>query len=157
MVLCCQLPPDSGNQRHIPDSSPHRYLTRILSHNHGHCMCFSEDMGSHKPLNVTFDTHRLNISVVLCCQLPPDSGNQRHIPDSSPHRYPTRILSHNHGHCVCICEDMGSLQPLNFTFIHRLNIAVGVWSQLPPTSGNHRDIPDTSPHRYLTRILSLNH
>ena len=63
-------------------------------------------------------THRLNISVVLFCQLPPDSGNQRHIPDSSPHRYPTRILSHNHGHRVCICEDMCNQTHLNFTFMH---------------------------------------
>jgi hypothetical protein len=56
--------------------------------------------------------------VVLCSQLPPDSGKQRHVPGSSPHRYPTRTLSHNHGHCVCICEDMGSQKPLNVTFIH---------------------------------------
>ena len=56
--------------------------------------------------------------MVLCSQLPPDSGNHRDIPDSTPHRYPTCILSHNHGHCVCICEDMGSQTPLNVTSIH---------------------------------------
>ena len=117
-MLHCQPPSNSGNHRDIPDPSPHRYLAHILSHHHGHCMCFSEDMGSHKPLNVTFDTHRLNISVVLCCQPPPNSGNHRHIPDPSLHRYLTRILSHNHGHRMCIGEDMGNQTHLNFTFIH---------------------------------------
>ena len=56
--------------------------------------------------------------MVLCSQLPPDSGNQRHIPDSSPNRYSTRILSHNHVHCMCICEDMVSQKPINLTSIH---------------------------------------
>ena len=54
----------------------------------------------------------------VCSQPPPNSGNQRDIPDSSPHRYPTLILSHNHSHRMCICQDMGSQKPLNFTSIH---------------------------------------
>ena len=60
----------------------------------------------------------LDISLVLCSQLKPTSCNHRDIPDSSPHRYPTHILSHNHCHHMCICEDMGSQKPLTFTFIH---------------------------------------
>ena len=47
-----------------------------------------------------------------------NSGNHRHIPDPSPHRYPTRILSHNHCHRMCICENMVSQKPLNVTSIH---------------------------------------
>ena len=63
-------------------------------------------------------THGLDISVVLCSQLPPHSGNHRDIPESSPHRYPTRILSHNHCHRMCIGRDVGSQKPLKITFIH---------------------------------------
>ncbi len=39
-------------------------------------------------------THGLDISLVLCSQLPPNSCKYRDIPDSSPHRYPTHIVSH---------------------------------------------------------------
>jgi hypothetical protein len=63
-------------------------------------------------------THGLDIAVVLCSQHPPHSGNHRDIPDSSPHRYPTHMLSHNHCHRMCICQDMDSPKTLNFTFIH---------------------------------------
>ena len=63
-------------------------------------------------------THGLDISVLLCSQHPPHSSHHRDIPDSSPHRYLTRILSHNHCHRMCICQDVGSQKPLNFTFIH---------------------------------------
>jgi hypothetical protein len=34
--------------------------------------------------------------------------NHRDIPDSSPHRYSTHILSRNHCHRMCICQDVGS-------------------------------------------------
>ena len=58
------------------------------------------------------------MSVVLCSPLPPNSGNHRHIPDASPHRYHTHILSHNHCHRMCICQDVGSQKPPKITFIH---------------------------------------
>ncbi len=63
-------------------------------------------------------THGLDMSVVICSQLPPNSGNHRHIPDTSPHRYHTRLLSPNHCHRMCICQDVGSQKPLKITFIH---------------------------------------
>ena len=81
-------------------------------------MCICQDVGSPKPLNFTLIHNGLDISVVVCAQLPPNSGNHRDIPDSSPHRYCTHILSHNHYHRMCICQDVGSQKPLNFTFIH---------------------------------------
>ena len=56
--------------------------------------------------------------MVSCSQLPPNSVKHRDIPDSSSHRYPTHMMSHNHCHRMCICEDMGRQKPLNFTFIH---------------------------------------
>ena len=58
---------------------------------------------------------------------------------------------------MCTCEGMDSQKPLNVTSIHRLNISVVLSSQLPSNSGNHRDIPDSSPDMYPTRILSHNH
>ena len=73
--------------------------------------------GQSKTAQIHVYTHGLDISVVLCSQLPPHSGNHRDIPESSPHRYPTRILSHTHCHHMRICEDVGSRKPLNFTFI----------------------------------------
>ena len=63
-------------------------------------------------------THGLDNSLVLYSQLPPHSCNHTDIPDSSPHRYPTHVLSHNHCHGMCICQDVGSQKPANFTFIH---------------------------------------
>ena len=42
-------------------------------------------------------------------------------------------------------------------YTHGLDISVVRCSQLPPHSGNRRDIPDAGPHWYLTRILSHNH
>ena len=63
-------------------------------------------------------THGLDISLVLYSQLPPNSGNHSDSPNSSPHRYPTHILSHNHCHRVCICQDVGSQTSLKIMFIH---------------------------------------
>ncbi len=83
MVLCSQLPPNSGNHGAIPDSTPHRHPTRNRSHNHGHRMCICEDVASQKPLNVTI--------------IHTDS-------DSTPHRHPTRNLSLHHWHRMCICD-----------------------------------------------------
>ncbi len=143
MVLCSQLPPHSGNHRDIPHSIPHRYLTHILSHNHCHRMCFCPDVGSQKPLNFTFihtdstfqwcyalnfrhtpaitEISRIQVhtgtSHIFCHTTTVIACNHRDIPESSPHRYSTRILSHNHCHRMCTCEDVGSPKPLNFTFV----------------------------------------
>ncbi len=40
--------------------------------------------------------HGLDISLLLCSKLPPKCCNDWDMPESSPHRYPTHILSHNH-------------------------------------------------------------
>ena len=63
-------------------------------------------------------THRLNISVDLCSQLPPNSGNHRDIPDSTPHRYSTHILSPNYCRRMCICQAIVIQKSLKLTFIH---------------------------------------
>ena len=63
-------------------------------------------------------THKLDIPLVSCTKLPPKSSNHRDILVSGPHRYPTHILSNNHYHPRCICEDMGSQKSSKITFIH---------------------------------------
>ena len=85
-----------------------KYPTHILSHNHCHRMCVCQS----KTANFHVYTHWLDISVVLCSQLPPHSCNHRDIPESSPRRYPTHILSHNHSHRMCICEHVVSQKSL---------------------------------------------
>jgi hypothetical protein len=40
-----------------------------------------------------------------CSQLPPTGCKYSGIPESSPHRCPTHILSHNHYHRMGICEE----------------------------------------------------
>ena len=39
------------------------------------------------------------------------------MPVSSPHRYPTHILSHNHYHGMCIHVGIGTRKPLEFTVV----------------------------------------
>ncbi len=59
----------------------------------------------------------LDISLLLCSQLPPKSFNGRDMPESSPQRYPTRILFHSNCHHTCICVGIGTQKPLKFTNI----------------------------------------
>ena len=63
-------------------------------------------------------THTVDFSLLWCCQLPPNCCKHIDIPDTSPHRYPTHILSHNHYHEMCICEAIGRQKSQNCTFIH---------------------------------------
>ena len=93
--------------------------------------------------------------MVSSCQLPPDSGNQRHIPDSSPHRHPTRILSHNHDHRMCICEDMGSLQPMHLTFIHTDSTFQWFYSVNFRQTPAIRDISRTQVHTGTPHVFCL--
>jgi hypothetical protein len=117
LLLCSQLPPNSLNDRDIPDSSPHRYLTHILSHNHYLPMRICEAIGGQKLQKSTF-THAVDFSLLLCSQLPPNCCKHRDIPESSPHRYPTPILSHNHYLPMCICEEIGGQKSQKCPFIH---------------------------------------
>ena len=55
---------------------------------------------------------------MLCSQLPPYCCKHRDIPKSSPHRYPTHSLSHNHHLPMCICEGIGGQTPQKCSFIH---------------------------------------
>jgi hypothetical protein len=65
--------------------------------------------------------HGLDNSLFLCSQLPPKSFNHRDMPESSPNRYSTHILSHNHCHPMCICDDIVTRKSLKFTFIHTVS------------------------------------
>ncbi len=66
LVLCSQLLSNSFKHSVIPDSSPHRCLTHIVSHNHYHHMCIGEDVVQHPSIGYTYTrfTHR-----ALVCKL----------------------------------------------------------------------------------------
>jgi hypothetical protein len=70
-----------------------------------------------KIVRIHVHTHGVDIWLLLCSQLPPKSFNHRDVPESSPHRYPTHTLSHNHWHHMCICVDVGTRQLLEFIII----------------------------------------
>jgi hypothetical protein len=152
-----KLPPKCCNHWAMPESSPHRYPTHILSHNHCHHMCIREAIGTRNPMRLTFIHTCVDISLVLCCQLQPKSFNDRDTPESSPHRYPTYIWSHNHCHHMCFCEAIGIRKSFKFTSIHGVDISLLLCSQLLPKSFNDTDMPESSPHRYPTHIRSHNH
>ena len=123
----------------------------------------------------------LDISLFLFSQLAPKSFNDTDLQESSPHRYPTHILSNNHYHHVCICEGIGTRKTLEFTIISvyfttfilstsvhpKITRIYGIiegledsqvlYPQLVPKWFNHWGMPDSSPHRYLTHILSHKH
>ena len=62
-------------------------------------------------------THSVDFSMLSCSQLPPTGCKCRGIPESSPHRYPTHILSHNHYHRMGICEETEGQKSQKITFI----------------------------------------
>jgi len=93
---------------------PHTYSVTQALPSH----VYLSNCGQPKPPEFHVYAHGLDISLVLCSQLPPHSGNRRDISEACPHRYLTRILSHKHCHRMCICQDVGSQKLLNFSFIH---------------------------------------
>ena len=64
-------------------------------------------------------TQRLDISLLLCCQLVPNCFNHWGILDCTFHRYPTHIPSPNHCHRMCLCQGIGTEESLKLTFIHK--------------------------------------
>jgi hypothetical protein len=161
LLLSSQLLPKSWDDSDMPESSSHRNPTHILSDNHCHPMCISQEIGSQnlatsakvpqsqryagikstqvlhtysvwQPLpshvywwryshpkiaQIHVYTHGLDISLLLCSQLPPKSFNHRDIPDYTPHTYFTHILSDNDHHPMCICEETGTEQSIKITFV----------------------------------------
>ena len=153
MVLWSQLPPNSGNHRDIPDSSPHRYHTQILSHNHCHHMSICEDMDSQNPLKITF-IHTDSTFQWL------DALNFRHTPaiieilrtlksTQVPHTYSVTQPLPSHVY-LSRCGQSKTAKFLVYT--HGLDISVVLCSQLPPHSGNHRDTPDSQVHTGTSHI-----
>jgi hypothetical protein len=63
-------------------------------------------------------THKVDVSLPWCSQLPPNCCKHRGIPESSPHRYPTYIPSHNHYLPMCICDEIGGQKSQKSTLIH---------------------------------------
>ena len=93
---------------------PHTYsVTQPLSSH-----VYLSRCGQSKTAKILVYAHGLDISVVLCSQRPPHSGNRRDIPESSPHRYLTHMLSHKHCLHMCMCGAIGTRKSLKLTFIH---------------------------------------
>jgi hypothetical protein len=64
-------------------------------------------------------TDGLDISLILCSQLPPKSWNDRDMPDSTPNTYPTHILSDSHYHPKCIGKGIGTQKSLELRLYSR--------------------------------------
>jgi hypothetical protein len=62
-------------------------------------------------------TLTVDFSMLGCSQLPPTGCKYSGIPESSPHRCPTHILSHNHYHRMGICEETEGQKSQKSTFI----------------------------------------
>ncbi len=103
-------------QSHICAPQVHTGTPHIFCHTTTVIACVFVKMWTVK---VHVYTHGLDMSVVVCSQLPSNSCNHTDIPDSSPHRYPTHILWHNHCHRMCICQEVGSQKPLKITLYTR--------------------------------------
>ncbi len=63
-------------------------------------------------------THSVDFSMLLRSQLLPNCCKHRDIQESSPHRYPPHILSHNYYLPMCISEEIGRQKSPNCSFIH---------------------------------------
>jgi hypothetical protein len=81
-------------------------------------------------------THGLDISLLLSSQLLPKSFNDTDMPESSPHRYPSHILSDNHSHHMCICVGIGTRENRSNSRLY-LCISLLLICPLVPTPENH--------------------
>ena len=91
-----------------------------------HTYCVSQPLPSHVSLSwsrqpkiteIDVYRHRLEVSLLFCCQLVPNCFNDWGILDSTPHRHPTHIVSLNHCHRMCLCHGIGTETLLKLTFI----------------------------------------
>ena len=92
-----------------------------------HTYSVSQPLPSHESLSrnrhrniaeIDVYTQRLEIGLFLCCQPVPNCFNHWGILDSTLHRHPTHILSPNHCHRMCLCQEIGTEKSLKWTFIH---------------------------------------
>ena len=121
-------------------------------------------------------TQGLDISLLVCCQLVPNCFNHWGILDSTWHRYPTHILSPNHCHRMCLCQEIGTEESLKSTFIHKgstfhclyvVNLCpttsiIDIWDRnstvfLCSLSSDTHNIPKTSIVTWYTYTQNLNY
>ena len=83
-------------------------------------------------------THGLDISLMLCSQLPPQCLNHWAVPDSSPHRYSTHILSDNHYHHMCLCVGIGTRKSLKcmVVFVDFTTVMLSTWAKVLQSLSN---------------------
>ena len=145
------------SQRYPGLSSPHRYLTCILSHKYCHRMCICQEVGRQKPLNLSFIHTDSTFQWFYALNL-------RHTPAITEilrtlkstqvsHTYavtqalPSHVYVRSNGHPKIAQIDV---------YTHGLHNSLVVCSQLPPKPGVDRDMPEWSPHRYPTHFVSHN-
>ena len=104
------------NHSAMPESSPCRYPTHILSLNLYHrrwsCIAF---VVKQTPTTITRFTVYTRISQIWRVYLASTFLNHRDTDWSNLHKYPTHILSQNHYQHMCICVGVGTQKPLQFT------------------------------------------
>ena len=112
----------------MPESSPHRYPTHILSHSHYHHMCICVEIGTPKPVQFTIIFLYLRISQIWRVYPPSTSLHHRDIDWSTQQRYPTHIPSHKHYQQMCICVGIGTWQTLEFMVLFQNFTTVIRWT-----------------------------
>ena len=154
LVLCSPLPPNSFKHRGIPESSPHRYPTHLLSHNHYHPICICAQMGGHKSQKCTFCTHTRLFAAVVLSTTAKHLQTQRYPSMKSTQVPHTHSVSHPLPSHVYLCRNRRSRVAKMLVHTQAVDL---LCSKLPRSGFKHRDMTESSPLRYPTPILSHNH
>ena len=144
-------------------------------------MCTCEGIGTRKSLKFT-DKHtvstfryfdpvnfRQSPEMMEICRNPVHTGTPHilcltttsipcvfvNMPESSPNRYPTHTLSHNHKHAMCICESIGTRKSLKFTVIHTVSLLHWFYPINFRQSPSMMEIWRSQVHIGTTHILCL--
>ncbi len=152
-VLSSQLASQSLNGTDMPDSSPCRYPTHILSDNHYHANRIGEAIGTRKSLEFTC-IHSLDMPLLLCSQRAPKSLDDTDMPESSPCRCEQQV-PHTYSvwqplayHVYLWNNGLLKIDEID-VYTPCLDISLFLSSQLAPKSFNDTDMPESSPHRYV--------
>jgi hypothetical protein len=141
----------------MPDYSPYRYLTHIMSHNHWHSMRIGEAIGCRESLKLSI-IHGLDISLLcILSTSAKDLESKRYAGIKSTQVPRTYCVSQPLAYHVYWWSNRLPRIAQNHVYTHGLDISLLVSSQLPPKTFNHRDMPESSPRRYPTHIASHNH
>ena len=81
------------------------------------------------------------------------------ILDSTPQRWLTHILSDNHYHLMCICEEIDTQKSLKFTLLHTvayLTVFIQLLcSQLPPSPSITKTLHTFAPYMFCLSTATI--